>query len=79
MAGGLRSVVQLTVLDMVAVLPHPSLAVNVLVCEAVQPVVLIKPSADEIVGVPQASVAVALASAVFIAPAVGLHPNVTLL
>ena len=77
--GAVRSTVHVTVLDAVDVLPHPSIAVNVLVCDAVQLVVLIAPSTDVIVGMPHASVAVAVANAVLIAVDVGLHPNITLL
>ena len=69
------SKVHVTVLETVAVLLHPSLAVNVLVCDLVQPVDVIDPSLCVIVGVPHASVAVAVPSAVLIAEAEGLHPN----
>ena len=60
---------------MVAVLPQASLAVNVLVCEAEQEVVVIDPSVDVIVVVPQASVAVAEPSAALISEAEGLQPS----
>ena len=53
--GGVISYVQFTVLDVVDVLPHASLAVNVLVCEREHPSLLILPSLEEIVGVPHAS------------------------
>jgi len=76
--GGVRSAVQETVREIVDVLPQPSIAVNVLVCDAVQPVVLTAPSDDVIVGVLHPSVAVAFANAVLIAPAVGLQPSVVL-
>jgi len=33
MTGGVRSLVHVTVLEVVAVLPHASVAVNVLVCD----------------------------------------------
>jgi hypothetical protein len=75
--GGVRSAVHETVRDVVEVLPHPSVAVKILVCEAVHPTVLTGPSDDVIVGAPQASVAVAVANAVLIAVDVGLHPRVT--
>jgi hypothetical protein len=35
--GGVRSVIQVIVLDAVAVLPQPSMAVHVLVCERSHP------------------------------------------
>ena len=76
--GGVRSSVQVTLLDVVAVLPHASVAVKTLVCDALQLDVVIAPSTEVIVGVPQPSVAVALPSAASIAVATGLHPNVTL-
>ena len=57
--GGVLSEVQLTVLVTVAVLPHPSTAVNVLVCEEEQLVVDTTPSLDVIVGALHPSVAVA--------------------
>ena len=38
--GGLGALVQVTVLVTVAVLPHPSTAVNVLVCDALQELVV---------------------------------------
>ena len=60
---------------MVAVLPQASLAVNVLVCEALHEVVVIVPSVDVIVGVLQPSVAVAEPSAAEIADEVGLQPS----
>src|SRR5205085_573458 len=56
--GDVRSTVHDTVLDIVAVLPHPSLAVQVLVCVLVHPLLCTVPSADVVVVVPQASVAV---------------------
>ena len=77
MFGGVRSEVHDTVRDMVDVLPHPSISVNVLVCEEVQLLFVTVPSLCEIVGAPHASVAVAEPSAVFIAVDVGLQPSVT--
>jgi len=59
----------------VAVLPHASVAVNVLICVRLHPDELTVPSADVIVGVLQLSVAVADPSAAFISDAAGLHPN----
>jgi hypothetical protein len=70
--------VQVTVLEVVAVLPQASRAVNVLVCEALQDVVDISPSLDVMVGVAQPSVAVAVPRAAVISEAEGLHPRVTL-
>src|SRR5678816_2588921 len=49
--GGLGALVQVTVLTAVALLPQPSTAVNVLVCEAEQEVVVMVPSLNVRVGV----------------------------
>jgi len=57
------------------VLPHPSTAVNVLVCDLEQPVDVTRPSEEFTVGVPHASVAVAVPSAALIAAADGLQPG----
>jgi len=62
----------------VAVLPQPSLAVNVLVCEALHEEVVIDPSVDVIVVVLQPSVAVAEPSAAAISEAEGLQPSASL-
>src|SRR4029078_8036566 len=75
-AGGLGALVQVTVLEVVAVLQQASSAVNVLVCEALQDVVEISPSLEVMVGVPQASVAVAVPRAAAIRPAAGLQASV---
>jgi len=77
MVGGTRSAVHVTVLETVLVLLQPSLAVNIRVCETVQPVVEIEPSTEVIVGKPHPSVAVAVANAALIAVDVGLQPSVT--
>ena len=61
--GGLGTLVHVTVVEAVAVLPQASTAVNVLVLEALQDVVDIAPSLDDIVGVLQPSEAVAVPSA----------------
>jgi hypothetical protein len=74
--GGVRSLVHVIVLDAVAVLPQPSMAVHVLVCERSQPLLVTVPSEEFIVGVPQASDADAVPRAAFISAAVGLHPSV---
>ena len=71
------SKVHVTVLEVVDVLLHPSLAVKVLVCDRPQPVLCKAPSVNDTVGVLHASVAVALPSAAVIADEVGLHPNGT--
>ena len=74
-AGGLLSDVHVIVLDAVDVLPHASLAVNVLVCERLQLLLWTDPSlVDSVVG-PHASVAVADPSALLISDAAGLQPN----
>jgi hypothetical protein len=62
----------------VVVLPQASLAVNVLVCEALHEAVVIVPSVDVIVVVPHASVAVAVPSAAAISEAEGLQPSASL-
>jgi hypothetical protein len=77
-AGGLGALSQLTVLVIVAELPHPSTAVNVLVCEDEQVEVDTDPSEKVIlVTVPQPSVAVAEPSAAVISVADGLQPSGT--
>ena len=76
-AGGIRSLVQLTVLIAVAELPQPSVAMNVLTCEKAQPLEVTAPSVNVTIGVLQAAVAVAEPSAASIAEAAGLHPRVT--
>ena len=76
--GGFGTLVQLTVLVMVAELPQASTAVNVLVCEEEQLVVTTVPSEELIVGIPQPSVAVAEPRAAVISDAAGLQPNGTL-
>ena len=68
--------VHVIVLDAVAVLPHASLAVNVLVCEREQLLLVILPSLEVMVVLPQASVAVAEPSAALRSAADGLQPNV---
>ena len=73
--GGVRSSIQLTVLDAVDVLPQKSLAVNVLVCVRTHPVLTTLPSLCDIVGTPHASVAVAVPNAAPISFAEGLHPS----
>jgi hypothetical protein len=74
--GGTRSLVHVIVLDVVAVLPQASTAVNVLVCVCVH-VPVTGPSVNEIlVTAPQASVAVAVPRAAVISEAAGLHASV---
>ena len=69
------STVHVIVLEVVAVLPQPSLAVNVLVCERLHPLVLIVPSILVTIVVPQTSVAVAEPRAAFISDVDGLQPG----
>ena len=69
------SLVHVTVLDAVAVLPQASVAVHVLVCDLAQ-VPVTPPSTGVSVNVPQASVAVALPSAASMVADDGLHPSV---
>jgi len=73
--GAIRSLVHVIVLTAVAVLPQASTAVNVLVCVCEQDPVT-GPSINVSVGIPQASVAVAVPSAAVISEAEGLHPRV---
>ena len=75
--GGIRSDVQLTVLEVVAVLPQPSMAVNILVCEEEQLLVDTAPSVNVIVAMLQPSVADAEPSAAVISVAAGLQPSGT--
>jgi hypothetical protein len=75
--GEVTSSLHVTVLVMVDVLPHASIAVNVLVWDLLQ-VPLTEPSDELIVGVAQASLAVAVPKAAVIAVEVGLQPNATL-
>jgi len=78
--GGVRSFVHVTVLEVVAVLPQPSVAVKVLVLVRKQPSLWSAPSVPALtVTAPQASVAVAVPSAAFIADEDGLQPRVVLL
>ena len=74
--GGLGTLVHVTVVEAVAVLPQASMAVNVLVLEALHDVVAIAPSVDVIVGVLQPSEAVAVPRAALISEAEGLQPRV---
>ena len=74
--GGLGTLVHVTVVAAVAVLPQASTAVNVLVLEALHDVVDIAPSLDVIVAVLQPSEAVAVPSAALISEARGLQPSV---
>ena len=76
--GGLGTLVHVTVVEAVAVLPQASMAVNVLVLEALHDVVVIAPSLDDIVGVLQPSEAVAVPRAAAISEAAGLQPSVAI-
>jgi hypothetical protein len=76
MVGGLGTLVHVTVVEAVAVLPQASIAVNVLVSDAEQEVVVIVPSVAETDAVLQPSVAVAVPSAAAISEADGLQPSV---
>jgi hypothetical protein len=64
-----------TVLSTVAVFPQTSTAINVLVCDRLH-VPITGPVIDVIVGVPHASVAVAVPNAASISAAFGLHAKV---
>src|SRR5215831_3403188 len=74
--GFVMSNVQVTVRDVVAVLPQPSVAVHFLVCALAQPVPPTEPSDTFGVSTPlQLSVAVAPPSALLISAEDGLHPS----
>ena len=75
-AGGFGTLVHITVRVMVAVLPQASLAINVLVREALHEVVVTAPSVNDIVATLQPSVAVALPRAAVISEDKGLQPSV---
>ena len=77
MVGALGVLSQVTVLEVVAELPQPSTAVNVLVCEEEQLLVDTAPSVNVIVAVLQPSLADAEPSAAVIADEVGLQPSGT--
>src|SRR4029077_3342935 len=74
--GGLGTLVHVTVVEAVAVLPQASMAVNVLVLEALHDVVAIAPSLDVIEAALQPSEAVAVPRAALISEAEGLQPRV---
>jgi len=76
--GAVTSTVHVAVRDAVTVLPHPSVAVQVLVCDRSHPLLTTAPSVEVTVGVPQASVDVAEPSALLIAPVDGLQPRIPL-
>ncbi len=71
--GSVTSTVQVNTCVQVAVFPHPSVAVYVLVCVLKQPFGITAPSDDVMPGVPQSSVAVAAPGAG--TPPPGLHPR----
>ena len=75
--GGLGALSQVTVLVIVAELPQPSTAVNILVCEEEQLLVDIAPSVEVILTALHASVADADPSAAVIADEAGLQPSGT--
>ena len=73
--GGVISSIHLATLDAVDVLPHPSLAVNVLTWSRLQPLLIIGPSLCVTVVAPHPSVAVAVPIASLISAALGLQPR----
>ena len=75
--GGRGALSHVTVLELVAELPQPSAAVNILVCEEEQLLVDTAPSVNVIVAVLQPSVAVADPRAASISEARGLQPSGT--
>src|SRR6266496_4330751 len=76
--GAVTSTVHVAVREAVAVLPQASVAVNVLVCERLHPLLITSPVTEVTVGVLHASVAVAEPRAASIAADVGLHPRAPL-
>jgi len=74
--GGVKSTVQVAVRDVLAVFPHPSITVHVLVLERWHPKVVVTPSVEVGVTVPQLSVAVAVPKAASIVAAKGLQPGI---
>ena len=75
--GGVLSTNQFTVLDTVDVLPHASIALNVLVCVRLHPLLITDPSLNVSVGVLHASDAEAPSSAAVIEDDAGLQPRFT--
>ena len=73
--GGVISAVHITVLEVVAVLLHASLAVKVLVVDLIQPELRVGPSDEVIVTAPHPSVAVAVPNEAD--GVAGLHPKST--
>ena len=73
--GGVLSSIQRAVLATVDVLPHPSLAVNVLTWSREQPVLITAPSLCVTVVAPHPSLAVAVPNAPSISAAEGLQPR----
>src|SRR5262245_13661222 len=75
--GAVASSVHVTVRHAVDVLPHPSLAVNVLFCDRAHPLLEIDPSlGDNTVAILHPSVAVAVPNAALISEADGLQPKI---
>src|SRR5262245_1205346 len=75
--GGVVSSFHVTILHAVDILPHPSLAVNVLFCDRVHPLLETDPSlGDNTVAVLHPSVAVAVPNAALISEADGLQPKI---
>ena len=70
--GGVTSTVQVNTCVQVAVFPHPSVAVYVLVCDLKHPSSITDPSDEVMPGVPQSSVAMAAPGA---GTPDGLHPR----
>ena len=75
--GGVRSTFHVTALEIVLILSHPSFAVNVLICVREHAKLETVPSLNVIVGMLQASVAVASPSAASISLDAGLQPILT--
>ena len=75
--GGVTSAVHITVLDTVDVWPHASIALNVLVCARLHPLLTTAPSVNVTVGALHTSDAVAPSSAANIKTDAGLQPRFT--
>jgi len=73
--GGVKSTIHVAVREAEDVLPQASIALNVLVCERLQPSLVTEPSLTLIVGLPHASFVDAVPRHALISPADGLHPS----
>ena len=75
MVGGVMSTILVIVCEQVAVLPHASVAMYVLIVVSIQPLIVDASLTCDTVGVPQASVAVTVV--ISTGGSVALHPSFT--